>query len=270
MAMSLRLWRSSRRQRDITTNTLVVQSFRAHDVPSWIQACMQSVREWAGTHEFKYRFVGDEFFSCIPDWFREKTRGELTILSDLARLELIKTCLTEGFARVIWCDADIVVCCPELFNPPDIHSFGFSREIWSFRNDEGELCASTRVNNSICFFQQDSMRLLLDLIEQSKTIIALTQHISSNLIIGTLFLTQLHARKPLPLIQNTGLTSPTIINALICSDIKTIAQFRQWHQEPLYALNLCNFFRNRQVSDNIFSSITDQLLRTRGAIINSA
>ena len=67
--------------------TLVVQSFRQTDVPAWISLCMQTVRDWASLHHMSYRFVGDELFGLLPEWVRQKAAHEITVLSDLAKID---------------------------------------------------------------------------------------------------------------------------------------------------------------------------------------
>jgi hypothetical protein len=50
-------------------DTIVIQSFRNHDIPAWIQRCLDSVRNWAALHGHDYSLAGDEFYLlCGPDY----------------------------------------------------------------------------------------------------------------------------------------------------------------------------------------------------------
>ena len=39
--------------------TLVIQSFRTHSVPPWIERCLDSVRRWAALRGYDYRLTDD-------------------------------------------------------------------------------------------------------------------------------------------------------------------------------------------------------------------
>ena len=110
--------------------TVVIQSFRTHDVPQWIQDCIESVRAWAEQSGFSYKITGDEFLELPPAWYRRKSAQHITVVADLARLLLMRQCFLEGFDRTIWIDADVVVFNPDLLSIDPELSFGYSREVW--------------------------------------------------------------------------------------------------------------------------------------------
>ena len=82
--------------------TVVYQSYRTHDVPSWISRCMASVEEWAAQTGADYRFLDDSFLEYAPEWHREKTENDIYLVSDLARLKVAGALLAEGYERTIW------------------------------------------------------------------------------------------------------------------------------------------------------------------------
>jgi hypothetical protein len=108
------------------------------------------------------------------------------------------------------------------------------------------------------------------LIDKSQSIIASAPEISSNLIIGTAMFTMLYRSHPFPLIYHTGMLSPCIMEALSHNDSDVIGKFVAKHGEPLYAANLCNYFRGRRISDNMFARVTSDLLNSEGGILNDA
>jgi hypothetical protein len=213
-------------------------------------------------------FVGDELFDLAPRWFREKAARHVTVVTDLARLVLILHHLDIGYERVIWCDADVLVYSPYQFRPSESLSFGFSREIWSACGRDGKLNGVRRINNSICLFRQEGRSRLVDFIDMSKSVVASVMDVSSNLIIGTSLLTWLDMHDALPIVHNTGLLSPFILRAIVNDDEATLRRFVKWHEEPLYAVNLCNAFRNKTVSDELFNDVTLKLSEHHGSALN--
>lgn len=250
--------------------TLVLQSYRQVDVPDWIKMCMQTVVRWAGIHSYDYLCHGDELFDLVPEWFRAKAGQYVTVLSDLARLELIALYLDRGFSRVIWCDADIVVVDPERFVLASELAFAFSREIWTGIDPSGNLVCSRRVNNAICFFQPDSRQVLQDLITLSKRMVARKRQVDSKLLIGTPLLTAIDRQYPMPLLRDTCMISPAIVRAIVDEDRTILSQFRHAHQQPLYAFNLCHSFRGSRVTDEELETAARLLITTDGKLLNDA
>src|SRR5687768_12761993 len=134
------------------TKTIVYQSFRATDVPSWVEACLASARAWAEARGFAYRFIDDRFFESCPAWYREKVRDNVLLMSDLARIVLARELHREGFDRTVWVDADILIFAPDAF---DVHAgdadqpYAFCDELWvSF--EQGKFVGRRKVNNAVC------------------------------------------------------------------------------------------------------------------------
>ena len=78
-------------------HVLVIQS-AAEQAPAWQQRCMGSVQTWAASQGYAYRFLGDELFEQVPDWYMEKVRGRMPIAADLGRLQWIERLLSEGYS----------------------------------------------------------------------------------------------------------------------------------------------------------------------------
>src|SRR5580658_8048741 len=92
---------------------LIVQSYRTHDVPSWISRCLASVQAWALAKGYDYRLTDDSaFLLCGADYLARVGDNKRSI-TNLCRLELIKLALAEGYDRAIWMDADIQVFAPD-------------------------------------------------------------------------------------------------------------------------------------------------------------
>jgi len=93
--------------------------------------------------------------------------------------------------------------------------------------------------------------------------------------VGTKLLTRLNQKAPLPILEGFGLVSPLVIQALLARDHDLLNQFMYHQGAPLYAVNLCNFFRAQTVGDlglipdEAFLAVLDELLTSQGSILNA-
>jgi hypothetical protein len=91
--------------REQAAEVLVVQSSPG-TVPAWVDRCMASVRSWAG--EVAYEHLDDAFLDLAPGWVHDACDSFLPV-TDVARLVLLQRRLAEGWSRVVWLDADVLV-----------------------------------------------------------------------------------------------------------------------------------------------------------------
>jgi len=256
----------SHRLRSLVTGlrTIVVQSFRTHDVPEWIGRCVASVQKWTASEHFEYRMMGDELFNLVPDWYRAKAGRHVTVVTDLARLVLIRRFLDEGFGRVIWIDADVIVFDPSALKINLDCSYAYCREIWVKRNSRAGLITAHKVNNSACLFLNDSAALahLDEYIDTCKSMIVRLTKVRDHTEVGTKFLTSLNRERPLHFIPGFGLLSPTILRAVLDCDRGVLSEFVQLQGDTIGAANLCNFLRGSEagVTDEMFSAVIDRLV----------
>jgi len=191
----------------------------------------------------------------------------------LARLELAKQCLLEGFERCIWIDADVVIFLPSLLNIDPHLPFGFCREVWLGRDGLGRLICDERVNNSVCVFRQDSIEWLENYIANCNSIVKQLPILRDNLEVGTRYLTNLHRLQRLPLIDHVGLISRLLMEAILRQDTGTLRLFMERTGGPLYAANLCNYFRTRasdpRVIDDKYRAVFRTLVDRGDEILNS-
>jgi hypothetical protein len=244
--------------------TVVVQSFRTHDVPEWIDRCVASVQEWAVSEHLEYKMMGDELLNLVPDWYRAKAGRYVTVVTDLARLVLVRRFLDEGFDRVIWIDADVIVFDPSALKINLDSSYAYCREIWVKRNTRAGLLSTRKINNSACLFLNDGAALahLDEYVDTCKSIIARLTEVRDHTEVGTKFLTSLNRERPLPIIPGFGLFSPTILRAVLDCDRGVLSEFVQLQGDTIGAANLCNFLRGREagVTDEMLSAVLDKLV----------
>ena len=257
----------------LSLTTAVLQSFRRDDVPDWIEQCMATVRAWAYQSQFAYRWIGDDLLAMTPKWFRKKAGKYKTVVTDLGRLLFARQCLQEGFARVLWIDADVLIFNPGCLKLDPGLSYAYSREAWIWKDVKGRVNASLKVNNSACLFRNDSLgRADLDeYIAACLSIIQQSDSVRDHTLVGTKYLTSRNKQSRLPTLRGFGILSPTMMRAVLGPDSEILERFKELHDGPLYGANLCNFFRDashRGIADAAYSDVVQVLLQTEGRLLN--
>lgn len=221
---------------------------------------MQSAKEWAEIQGYAYRFIDDSFFGYVPDWFREAVKGQRHLLSDLARLELARLYLDEGWERVIWVDADIYICDRQGFIIGDEHDHWLCEELWVFIRDN-ELQFSRRVNNAVLSFSRGNR--FLDFYRNAcQKIVRSKQGKLRHSEIGTSFLSGI--AHLLPLRKEVAMFSPLLLAEFYKNNEIMIARYQQEFGSPIKAVNLCLTFRDTYfgdllLDDNVFTTVIEKL-----------
>ena len=255
-----------------SVKTVVYQSYRTFDVPTWINRCMQTVQRWAASQGFDYRFIDDRLFAYAPEWYRQKVSDNILLISDLARLVIAKDLLRESYSRTIWIDADVLVFEPELFTIDITEGYAFCRELWVDHNRDGQLRGRFYVNNAVMVLVKPND--FLDFyIHACKSIV---QHNSqlNKLAVGTQFLTALYHIMPFSLVNHVGMFSPFLMGQLAHDKVEeTLHAYRRDCGFQIYAANLCSSFRNKShdgvcMDDALFGSVIDNLLNEPPVVVN--
>lgn len=252
--------------------TVVYQSFRTKGVPLWIARCMRSVQGWAELRGFDYSFVDDRMFSYVPYWYMERAEWNVQVISDLARLELARQYLANGYDRAIWVDADVIVYDPDKLVIDVREEYAFCREVWIDEVEGGGLAYSHKVNNALSVFVKGNS--LLDFyIHACKSLVRNKPGTIQLIDVGTGLLTHLHDRIYLPLITSVGLFSPVIMNDIAEGTDAALRLYMKEFAHPTYAANLCGSVRhlwigNITMHDYVYDRVIDRLLETRGEVIN--
>jgi hypothetical protein len=249
--------------------TVVYQSYRTSDVPSWIEQCLRSTREWAATKSFEYRFFHDVFFNLCPEWYRQRVERNILLMSDLARLVAARQLLDEAFERAIWVDADLLIFAPAAFDVETKENFAFNTELWVNR-EQGKFIGWRRVNNAVCTF--DRGNAFLDFyIDACQRIVRQVGDAGpiDRLRVGTEFLSGLHKLTPLPLIRSVGTFNPILMEHLVRGDAEPLRAYRKFFGHPMGAANLCGSFRGQvrqgvKMEDFIYEGTIAALLGPAG------
>src|SRR5207253_10631885 len=110
----------------------VLQSFRTHDVPAWMTRCLASVKTWTDRCRYDYQFVGDGIFDLCGADYLARVGDNMRSITNLARLELARKVLGEGYDRAIWLDADLFVFAPERLAIDVTSGYAFCKEAWIY------------------------------------------------------------------------------------------------------------------------------------------
>ncbi len=254
------------------TSTVVVQSYRSHDVAPWIARCLDTVRGWAIQAGFGYELVDDRLFDLLPGWFRDRC-GELILpQTDVARLLLMRERLRGGAGRVIWLDADIQVFAPQHLKLVPPGGFAFCAESWVERGPDGGVFASRRINNAAMVM--DAGNPILDFYLHA--CLENARHRSGpirKLDFGPQLLTQLTQVLPLPTIASVGMISPLVAVDLARGGGAVCAAYALACGQPIGAANLCASLLDDAHAAIGFDAAAvvramDCLERTRGDVIN--
>ena len=277
------------------TKTLVLQSAQPQRA-QWLDTCLTSVESWAAQANYSYRFIGDELFDQVPDWYMRKVAGRMPIASDLGRLLWIKNLLDEGEAdTVVWLDADVLVFAPALLKIAPVSSCVFGQELWIQKNlskrsaksgekprrQKGNWQARKNVHNALAAFRKGCPMLpfLIEVIQR------MMHRVDANFIapqmMGPKLLSNLHNLADFELMPSVGALSPEVILNLAGKQAKheeTSVENSQGagqgalqallvkQTEPLLAANLCSSLLGELSPD---TQVQEDLMMDAIAVLNA-
>lgn len=248
--------------------TLIVQSYRDHDVPGWIERCLVSVRNWARSKGYDYRLTGDEIFALCGDDYLAAVGDNMRSITNLCRLELIKLILAEeGYDRVIWMDADIFVFAPDRLDFAPGTRIAMPLETWLWHAD-GEWKVRRTLNNCVVVCPKGDPDI--DLFVQATRHRARHHPVTHNHELGVHLIRGMYEFLRFELLTNVGMFSNEFLIALVEGDQAAIRLQALEHQTPVYAANIC-------ASDHLWPTVPeaqahaamDLLERTGGDVVNS-
>jgi hypothetical protein len=230
------------------SDTLVLQSHRDPLPFPWIQACLDSVRRWADTNCFDYRFIGDELFDLIPESLLQKTTQQRVIATDLARLHALQAGFRQDYQTVIWCDADFLIFDPINFVLPDA-TYALGREVWIQLDSKNRLRAYIKVHNAFLMFRQGNA--FLDFYaDTAERLLRFNTGQMPPQFIGPKLLTALHNIVICPVLETAGMLSPMVIKDIIKGSGPAIDLFRKNSPSQICAANLSSSLTQQEfISD---------------------
>lgn len=250
--------------------TVVYQSYKPAGGPEWIGRCLRSVRDWAARCGFDYRFVGDEIFDLVPDWYREKATNRIPVITDLGRLLLARALLAEGYERTVWLDADVLVFDAAGFEIDISEEFAFGEETWVQQTDSGELRTYRNVHNAISVFTAGNSFLEF-YIHACRSVIGRLEGGVPPQIVGPKLLTALHNMIGFRLIPEVAMLSPLVVGDIAKGEGPALDLFRRHAPGPIRAANLCSSLTGTEagVGDETAALACERLLETRGGVLRA-
>lgn len=236
---------------------LVLQSDKPPPRAAWRRRCLASVQSWAAGQGYAYRFLGDELFDPIPADVRLACRGVVLPLTDIGRLLWLQKLLDEGWDRVIWLDADILIFDPAL----RIEAEAVGREIWISKGLSEGFRAADSVNNCVLSMSAGSP-LLPRLVSATLAEVAGFDAPPYPRALGPDLFRRLHAAAPLPTTADIAMASPLMIRALATGDPGPLAAHRAIWDGPVRAANLCGSLIE---DDDLALQAVQRLLQTPAA-----
>ena len=253
--------------------TLLLQSYRQHDVPQWIRLCLDSVAAWTRSCRFDYEFLDDRLFDCAPGWFREKCGTEhFYPVTDIARLHALRERLQQGYDRVIWFDADVLVFAPSALQIIAGSGYAFCHEVVLWLRPEGFVPGTPSINNAVMVFEKGNPMLDFYLFAAEEIVRHREIAKFSRTMIGPEFLTGLERCMPINRLVNVGLFTPPLMAAFASGDPGLPALYRRAFGYPMAAANLCHFLRReaqpaeRAALDAVFLGAVRRLLQSGGSV----
>ncbi len=247
---------------------LVVQSHTEPLPAAWFEPCTASVRRFAATCGYEYRWLGDDLFDGIPAPLLEKTRNQRVVATDLGRLLVLQAALDEGFDPVVWIDADVLVLDPRRFRLTGAGA-QFGREVWVQREANGGLRLYRRIHNAVMAFRRADPVLpfyrfaavrILDRYDRAGE--AMVPQ-----LVGPKLLTLLHNAIGFDVIESAGVLSPPVIMDLLAGGGRALERFLGACPADVLAVNLCgSSVRNGYLDDGQMSRLVALLVADPGLL----
>jgi hypothetical protein len=247
--------------------TVVIQSYRTHDVPDWIARCLETVRDWTARRGYDYQFADDSSFDLCGEAYLARVGDNKCSITNLSRLELLRQAHRDGYDRSVWLDADIQVFDPERFDIDFGERYAVARETWVDWAPKHRWTVRPTVNNSAMVFIRDEPDL--DFLIAATRHVGVHRTITHNFQVGVSLIRGLQASLNFKLIDNSGMFSSSILYAIARGlELPLEAQAR-YHGAPVQAANLCGANHSRPAIDEASIMLAmDRLSATKGDVIN--
>jgi len=241
------------------SSTLVIQSHRSPLPYPWLERCLDSVRYWCKLNEYDYHFISNELFDNVPEDVKVKLKSQRVILTDLARLTVLKKALQKGYITTVWLDADFIIFDPENFVLPDT-SYAVGREVWVQYGVHNKLKIYKKVHNAILMFRQGNS--FLDFyMETAENLIRKNEGSMPPQFIGPKLLTALHNVAHFPVMESAGMLSPWVIKDMVQGGGEALQWFLRQSPAAISGANLCtSSIEKHELSCVEMESVIDVLL----------
>lgn len=245
--------------------TIVLQSYRTQNVPDWIARCLASAQAWTKQSGYDYRFVDDRIFDLCGSEYLARVGDNKRSITNLARLELTRIVLDEGYNRAIWLDADIFVFAPDALSIDVTTRYAFSKEAWITVDAAGNVACTRSINNAAFVFMrgEPDLGFLISAIRH----VALHRDLKTNYQVGVFLLTGLEQTLDFTLLRTVGMLSPFMLRAIVDDNVPLLRRQAVEFGDPIFAANLCLALAGDN-SEATIAAAMDKLEATRGNVLN--
>ena len=201
----------------------------------------------------------------MPAPLLEKTRQQLVIATDFARLLVLQNALNNGYETVIWMDADFLIFNPLAFSVPD-YPYALGREVWVQQDAQGKLKSYKKIHNAFLMFRKGNS--FLDFYaDTAQRLLAQNQAGMPPQFIGPKLLTALHNVARLPVLETAGMLSPMVIKDVLAGKGRALDLFIRHSIQPIAAANLCiSSCDRKEVSGEEMACLIDTLPGNSGLL----
>lgn len=222
--------------------TIVYQSYRTQNVAEWIDTCLDSVRVWAASRGYDYRFIGDDILWRVPEALRDVAGGRMPIITDVGRLLMARELLGGEYGRAVWLDADVLVfdAAGLDIGPEGQGGFGyaFGADVWVQMDKDGRLKTHRNVHNALCVFEAGNPMLEFA-IHACESVLGRVAGGVPPQIVGPKLLTALHSIVGFPLIDGVGMLSPLVLRDIVAGGGPALDLMKTRSNGTMCAANLC-------------------------------
>lgn len=195
----------------------------------------------------------------MPEPLLLKTKQQIVVATDLARLLKLQELLKQGYQTVIWCDADFLIFNPLNFQVP-VTSYALGRGVWVQKDNKNQLRVYIKVHNAFLMFRQGNT--FLDFYsETAGKLLTRVKGPTPPQFIGPKLLTALHNIALCPVLENAGMLSPLLIKNVLNGSGNALDLFNKKSPAPISAANLCySSLQKRQLTHQHMQQAITRLL----------
>lgn len=218
-------------------SVLILQSHRDPLPFPFLGTCLASVRHWAERCGYDYRFLGDELFEHLSSPVRAKTAQRRLIATDIARLQWLQRSLDDGYDRVVWFDADVLVFDPSGLQLPNTR-FCVGRETWVQEGPKGP-ALHRKVHNAFLLASAGTTELPFYLDCAQRLLLANTGGMPDQFV-GPKLLTALHNVAQFSVLETVNMLPPAVALDRLNGGGSYLERYTSACKVAPVAVNLCS------------------------------
>ena len=176
-------------------------------------------------------------FDPVDAGLRRKIGAQTVIATDIARLRWLLTGLAEGYDRVVWCDADLMIFDEARFRLPGA-DYALGREVWVQPSGDSGWRVYVRGHNALLMFRRGNVFLDFYL-DSAERLVRLKRGRMPPQYVGPKLLGALHNIVRCPVMETAGMLPPAVALDLLDGGGPALARYVAASAELPAGVNLC-------------------------------